>query len=554
MSLNLKILIVDDNKNNLVSLRALIEDNCDLEVIEAQSPLTALDILMKDSVDMIITDLQMPDMDGFEFTELVRIRKKTSHIPIIMLTAAYQSEQFRKKGFELGVEDYITKPINDQTLIGRIKAYLRPIQKERAMAEELENQVKARTKELQDEIENRKLIEVQLNEAKESAENATKAKSDFLSMISHEIRTPMNAVIGLTNILLQDNPRPDQTDLLNTLKFSADNLLVIINDILDFSKIEAGKIEFEAIDFSLKQIFENIKISLMPQAKEKGIYFQISTDPKIPQMVIGDPVRISQIITNLVGNAIKFTSSGGVKVDYSVKEVYGDYYTILFSVTDTGIGLSAEQIPKLFQNFSQANLNTTRKFGGTGLGLSISKRLVELQHGTINVQSEIGKGSTFSFELKLKKSDKIEKTIPGVNTVSLKDLKGIRALIVEDNKINQMVAGKFLKRWNIVTEFADNGLIAIEKVKENSYDIILMDLQMPEMDGYESAKNIRQITDPVKANIPILALTASAMTEVEDGIFEAGMNDFLTKPFNEDDLYNKLLKYSHRIDQVIITE
>jgi CheY-like chemotaxis protein len=260
-------------------------------------------------------------------------------------------------------------------------------------------------------------------------------------------------------------------------------------------------------------------------------------------MVVGDPVRISQILTNLISNAVKFTSEGYVKVETSIKKSDDDSLILAFAVSDTGIGIPADKIDHVFEAFTQASADTTRKYGGTGLGLAITKRLIELQGSTIKLESELGKGSKFSFDLPFKKSKNTNSNTDQSNIEEFKSLKGTRILLAEDNKVNQLIAMKFLKRWDIEVDTADNGLIALEKLKENQYSLVLMDIQMPEMDGYEATEAIRKLTESY-SKIPVLALTASTMSDVQEKIFSVGMNDFVTKPFNPTDLYMKIVKYS----------
>ncbi|MBD0256560.1 MAG: PAS domain S-box protein, partial [Cytophagales bacterium] len=389
----------------------------------------------------------------------------------------------------------------------------------------------------------RSIYEAELIQAKEQAEYSARAKEQFLSTMSHEIRTPMNAVIGMTHLLMQENPKPEQVGNLKTLQFSAENLLVLINDILDYNKIESGMVSFECIPFNLAGLLESIRFSLGFKAEEKHIGFDIRLDGPLPPVLLGDPVRLGQILANLVSNAIKFTEKGGVTLEAVVKRDDGDSVLLDFAVTDTGIGIKAEKLAYIFDRFTQAESDTTRKYGGTGLGLAITKRLLEMQGSQIGVDSRPGEGSRFYFSLSFRKGDEASPVRDNyAHTATARLLDHVRLLLVEDNEINRKVATKFLNKWGIQPDYAHNGVQAIEKINEKQYDLILMDLQMPEMDGYEAAKVIRETK--ARESIPIIALTASAMHDVAQKIFDAGMNDFIMKPFHPDDLYQKIAKYA----------
>ncbi|RYY36156.1 MAG: response regulator [Sphingobacteriaceae bacterium] len=404
---------------------------------------------------------------------------------------------------------------------------------------------------LQDRIANAKELETELIQSKDIAEKAALAKSQFLSVMSHEIRTPMNAVIGFTHLLLHQNPRPEQMKFLNLLKFSAENLLVLINDILDFNKIEAGKVEFESVDFSIKDLISNIRMALLQKAQEKNILIKLMLDQDLPNAVIGDPVRIGQILTNLISNAVKFTNEGKVTITASLAKRDSETSTIDFEVSDTGIGIPPEKLEYIFESFSQASSDTTRKYGGSGLGLTITKRLLQLMQSDIEVDSRVGKGSTFTFSLTFKNSDKhIDPHVANDEFGKLASLKGTKILIAEDNQINVIVAKQFMNEWEVECDIAENGKIALMLAETNNYDMILMDLQMPEMDGYQTTMAIRELDGDKYQKLPIIALTASAMLDIKDKAYTVGMNDYISKPFNPHDLHKKIAQYSRAKETV----
>ena len=390
----------------------------------------------------------------------------------------------------------------------------------------------------------RQEIEAAILESKDRAELASEAKQQFLSTMSHEIRTPMNAVVGVSQLLLDDDPKENQLELLNTLQFSAQNLMSLINDILDYNKIESGKIELEEIDFDLADLITGIFGTFKHKAEEKNLVLEVDYDPTLPKIFKGDPVRISQVLNNLVGNAIKFTDTGSVQLKASKVDENYKFVEVDIEVTDTGIGIPEDKMELIFERFSQANLDTTRIYGGSGLGLTITKKLLELHGSDIKVRSTEGKGSTFTFRILMQKGDEgsIQYFARSKEAKYIKDLQGARILLVEDIDTNQMIAKKFLNLWNADVTIAANGLEGIKLLKYSEFDLVLMDLQMPEMDGYEATRVIREELKLSSEELPIIALTASVAMDIRDEVISIGMNGFITKPFNPNDLYNKIAK------------
>lgn len=392
-------------------------------------------------------------------------------------------------------------------------------------------------------ISDQKRIEKELIKAKDIAEQSVRVKEQFLTNMSHEIRTPMNGIIGFAKILESTNLDSNQKQSVEAIQRASKNLLIIINDILDFSKIDADKMTFEDVNFSLSKTINAVVELLSPISNEKKIKLLCEIDPQINDFLIGDSTKLSQILINLVGNALKFTEKGYVELIVSQEKESELVSFLRFTIVDTGIGIPKDKLDSIFDSFNQASNETSRKFGGTGLGLTITRKLIELQGGKINVESEVGKGSEFSFLLQYKKVQKgiVEPINLKKETISSDFLKDVKILLVEDNELNQLLAIKVFEKWEKEIDIANNGKIAIDKIEHNEYDIILMDIQMPEMDGIELTKFIRTNMGS-KSGIPIIALTAHATLGEEKRSLDSGMNDYLSKPFDFNILLEKLHK------------
>tara|TARA_B100000809_G_C15130036_1_gene527984 strand:+ start:988 stop:2688 length:1701 start_codon:yes stop_codon:yes gene_type:complete len=385
-----------------------------------------------------------------------------------------------------------------------------------------------------------KKIQRELEAAKNKALNSTRSKEMFLANMSHEIRTPMNAIVGMTSLLSDSPLNKKQNEYIKAIQISTGNLLVIINDILDFSKIESGKLEIESIDFDIRELINNTKKSIELKAEENDNLFILKIDDKVPTVLAIDPVRLNQILINLVGNALKFTKNGTVKLVCNLIKKDKNNASIKIEVIDSGIGIEPSKLNKIFDSFSQEDESTTRTYGGTGLGLSISKQLVSLLGGDLKVTSTVDKGSTFFFELQLPIGKPIVKKVSSAFMLETNPLKNKNILLVEDNEINRFLATSVITKWLVNVDIAENGQIAIDKLKEKEYDLVLMDVQMPVMGGIESTIYIRE---DLKLDIPIIALTANAVKGDRERFILAGMDDYISKPFDPSDLFNKMLKY-----------
>jgi len=665
------ILIVDDRKENLITLESIIESP-ELNIIQAMSGNEALAVMLEHNISLVLMDVQMPGMDGFETAELMRGSERTKNIPIIFITATYRQPKQIFRGYESGAVDYLYKPLDRKILQSKIRAYIEFFKQK--------HELEVTTRQLK-----KTLVEVDL--AKRAAEEATIAKSSFLASMSHEIRTPLNGIIGMTDLILMDSELPEHYyEHLTDIKQSSESLLEIINEILDVSKIEADKLELEHIDFSLRDVIGKVVRLLSVKTFQKSLEFICHCPPDTTDNLVGDPTRIRQIMINLLGNAVKFTETGRITISVKQLEKTDKIVRFEFSICDTGIGVSEEKLPKLFSSFSQADKSTTRTHGGTGLGLSISKKLVEMMGGTIFAESTPGEGSCFTFILPVEigkgelyeeklclpstipnlhvllidmqtehnkeveaffnycnipitiatsaetalaivskpeavkysvilidhllqyhegklLSNLLEEDLPeGANPsfIMLTDDKSIHStkriklagidhilfkpvmqkelqwmfqrifvkelelpekvsssgainpeevfrdltiLLAEDNLINQKIVVQLLSKRGIKVITASNGSEAIERASERKYDLVFMDVQMPEMDGFEATRQIRGNTKGPNANTPIIALTANAMKGDREMCIESGMNEYISKPLNPEEVFQTIEQY-----------
>jgi signal transduction histidine kinase len=505
------ILIVDDNDKNLFTLRSLITEHLEAYVIEAQSGEAALKILLKQKINLIVLDVQMPEMDGFETAQLISSHRKTRHIPIVFLTAAYKTDEFVQRGFSLGAVDYLTKPIDASQLLNKIRSYMRFIAQERQHKQELEKRIEERTiklseanKQLKQEVIERKQIEKELSRAKEIAEEANRAKSYFLANMSHELRTPLNAIIGYSEMLEEFAEEIAQEDFIPDLRrihAAGRHLLELINDVLDLSKIEAGKMSLFLETFELESFINDIADTVQPLLEKKSNNLQIEYFCELKK-IHNDRTRLRQMLLNLISNATKFSEQSVILLQISC-DIFNGEKRISFCVTDDGIGITEEQQKKLFQPFTQAEASTTRRFGGTGLGLTITRQFAEMLGGSVNIVSEFGYGSTFSLRLPIQVKEPVttDETVEEITTITDSIL-----LIIDNDKAQRDLLKDQLKQFGYSIALANNDEESIKVAKKLRPDLIILSIQTPV--GWELLAHLKN--DAFLSRIPVILITRDA--------------------------------------------
>jgi signal transduction histidine kinase len=538
----ISILIVDDNQNNLFTLRTLIKEYLHANVLEADSGHAALRILLKEKVDLIIMDVQMPEMDGFETAQAIRSRKKTEHLPIVFLTAAYKAEEFQQKGFHLGAVDYLTKPIDTTQLVNRIKIYVHFIERDRQHKRNLERKVIERTEKLletnqllQQEIVERQQVEAALQYAKEKAEAANLSKMQFLANMSHELRTPLNAILGYTEILIEEAEELEAENFvadLEKIQSAGKHLLGLINDVLEITKIESGKIKLSVDTFDLKNLIDEVVATAQPLAEKKENLLTVKHPTELGTMHT-DRYKLHQILLNLLGNAAKFTEKGSIEFEI----IHQDEW-VIFRITDEGIGMTAEQQKKLFQPFTQIDSSTTRRYGGTGLGLTITKEFTEMMKGSIAVESEFGQGSTFILKLPARlEVTNVQKEVEKL-TKTLLTLEGDGiVLVIEHEDFMRAKLKEELSKLGYAVAVTANGDEGLKLALKLRPDAILLDISMPEGDGWRVLSILK--SHALLASIPIIML----MEEEKNQWIATTATDYITKPVNREQIAAVLNKY-----------
>lgn len=526
-----KILLVDDLRDNLLALEGVLRRD-DLDIFKVKSGTEALELMIAHEFALALIDVKMPVMSGFELAELMRGTKKTKNVPIIFVTATAKERSFAFKGYESGAVDFLLKPLDIQAVKSKVNIFIELYRQKKALNTQLE--IITRNQKEQEELL------LKLKKAQEVADQANNFKSAFLANMSHEIRTPLGAMLGFADLLRDPGlSTKDQTAYLDILSRNGQNLAVIINDILDLSKVESGHLQLEFVDVDPDQIANEVVSLLAEKAKEKGLALKFLTDETTPKSIVSDPTRVRQVLLNLVGNAIKFTSSGSVQIQSSGRKSNSGSTALCFEVTDTGIGIPESQKASVFEMFVQADETITRRFGGTGLGLALSKKLANSLGGDISIaRTTLGKGSTFLFQVgdqperrDLKKSttpeEMVKLTEPGARA-----LEGMKILIADDSPDNRFLISHYLTKYGATVDSVNDGDSAYQKALAGNYHVVLMDIQMPGTDGYTATSNLRE-AGYLK---PIFALTAHAMSEVKQKCLDAGCTGYLTKPINANQL------------------
>jgi len=518
------ILIVDDREENLLALERILARSGAVTV-KARSGNDALKACLNHDFALALLDVNMPEMNGFELATLMRGEQFLSTIPIIFLTAANTQQNQVFEGYSCGAVDYMVKPLQPEILLNKVAVFLDIYRQKRELVlrgQELER------------------LNAELQQARISAEDASQAKSRFLANMSHELRTPMTVVLGAIDLVSGSKVTAGQRQHLAMARESAKDLLNLIDDILDLSRVEARKLAFRCEPFLLHACVEKSVDLLQSRAREKGLTIVLNLDPVLPEIVVGDEKRLRQVLVNLVGNAIKFTESGGIEITAEVLPAAKPEHHLRIQVRDTGIGIPRDQLGGLFQPFHQVDGSNTRNFGGTGLGLAISRELVHLMGGEIQVESEVGKGSTFTFEVRLGCTEPVSEAVePGIipaagaaGPAGRPEILPGRILVAEDDPLIRKLLNQMLNLGGFEIDLAMNGEEAVKMWEAGAYDLILMDVQMPRSDGFAATRSIRAKEKQRGGHIPIVALTAHAYPADQKNCLDAGMDSYVAKPID----------------------
>ena len=522
------ILLVDDNVSNLIILKEVL-DRPDANIITCNIPADVIDLCIKEDISIALIDVKMPGLSGFELLNLIKQNPLTENVVVILMTGYSMSSEEVFLGLSSGAVDYLFKPLDMHITNAKITSLLTLVNYQR--------EVEKKNKELE-------FYQKDLFQAVEEAKKGKEIKENFLANMSHEIRTPLNAIVGITNLLKTSELDDQQKEMIRLMDFSSHALLGIVNDVLESFQIDAGKINLDLTDIDVTALFMSVTDTMRPLAVEKGLLLHHKIIGEVPAWVKADALRLNQILMNLINNAIKFTVAGQVEVTLKVGEKNDGRTALEFTVKDSGLGIPESAIKEIFERFEQVQDKSWQKFGGTGLGLSIVKRLAELMGGSIKVNSVLGEGTSFIFTALFEHANELfikpalQDSPPAEE---LSDLKHVRVLLVEDNVINQFVAIRILQQWNVKVDCALNGLEAFHKVAAQEYDLVLMDTHMPVMNGIESTRKIRTELPEGKNNIPIISFSASVIEHEQQEARNAGVNDFLEKPFHPQILHQKIV-------------
>ncbi len=524
---NINLLIIDNGENVKTLISALVDEN--FNIFTTKSIEKAYQICINNDISIAIIAMDMPDMNGYELLDKIKSTLETEHILVIFTINYPSSSEAVVKGLSRGAIDYLHKPFELNITIAKIRSLITLVN--------FRKEIIKKNKELEHSKD-------ELFKTIDKTKKSKVIKENFLANMSHEIRTPLNAIMGLISLLKETRVDSHQKELINLMDFSSNALLGIVNDVLESARIDAGKVEIVNTKISVIKLLKSVCDLIRPIASEKGLNLICEISDKTPDFILADPLRINQILLNVINNAIKFTHRGEVVISLQPLELNEKQVLLEFAIRDTGIGISKEYIEKIFNRFEQVEDRTWQGFGGTGLGLSIVKRLIELKGGNLHIESEVGKGTVLTFTNWYALADREEISSP--ENFEHSSFDEILILLVDDNPVNQFIVVNMLKEWNINVEIANNGLEAFEKLQSRNYQLILMDTHMPVMNGNDATRKIRNEMIAPKKYIPIISFSASVIENEKNEAKRAGVDDFIEKPFEISTLVKKIRKLTDK--------